>query len=68
MHEKSMKTWDKMQKEGHNGLTSLERGKLCKKSGGKRQKICGQTLSNSEREKSLKTFLKSKSEQVKLWF
>ena len=66
--KKCMKTWNKMQKEGHNGLTGLERGKPCKSSGGKRQKICWWALSNSEREKSLKNFLKSKFEQVKLWF
>ena len=30
-----------MQKEGHKGLTGLWRGKPCKKSEGKRQKIMG---------------------------
>ena len=59
-----MKTWTKMQKEGQNRLTGLKRGKPCKKSGGKRQKIGRWALSNSEREKSLK----SKSEQVKFVF
>ena len=39
MHEKCMKTWNKMQKEGQKGLTGLWRGKPCKKSGGKQQKI-----------------------------
>ena len=39
MHEKCMKTWKKMQKEGHKGLTSLGRQKPCKNFGGKRQKI-----------------------------
>ena len=53
-----------MQKEEHKGLTGLERGKPRKNSGGKRQKFCGLALSNSEREKSLK----SKSEQVKFAF
>ena len=48
---KCMKAWNKMQNEGHNGLTGLKRGKLCKKSKGKRQKICGLALSNLEREK-----------------
>ena len=28
-----------MQKEGYNGLIGLERGKHCKKTGGKQQKI-----------------------------
>ena len=49
-----MKTWSKMQKEGQNRHTDLERGKPCKKSGGKRQKIGRWALSNLEREKSLK--------------
>ena len=35
MHEKCMKTWNKMQKEGHKGLTGLERGKPCKNFEGK---------------------------------
>ena len=39
MHEKCMKTLNKMQKEGHKGLTGLGRQKPCKKFGGKRQKI-----------------------------
>ena len=49
-----MKTWTKMQKEGQNRLTGLERGKPCKKSGGKRQKIVRWALSNLKREKILK--------------
>ena len=65
---KCMKTWNKMQREGHNGQTGLERGKPSKNFGGKRQKIYWWALSKSEREKSLKNFLKSKFEQVKLWF
>ena len=55
---KCMKIWNKMQKEGHNGLTSLDRGKPCKNFGGKRQKIDGGALAKLEREKSLKNFLK----------
>ena len=43
-----------MQKEGHKGLTSLERGKPCKNLGGKWQKNLLVSLANSEREKSLK--------------
>ena len=54
---KCMKTWKFMQKEGYNGLTGLERGKLCKKTGGKRQKIEDEPCPNQrEREKSLKSF------------
>ena len=41
-----------MQKEGHKGLTSLERQKPCKNSGGKRQKILSGALPNRrERER-----------------
>ena len=44
-----------MQKEGYNGLTSLERGKPCKKTGGKRQKIDdGPCLNRRERERERK--------------
>ena len=52
-----------MQKEEYNGLTSLERGKPCKKTGGKRQKIedepCpnrGERERERERERRLKNF------------
>ena len=38
-HEKCMKAWNKMQKEGYKGLTGLGRQKPCKNFGGKRQKI-----------------------------
>ena len=58
-----------MQKEEYNGLTGLERRKPCKKTGGKRQKIDDEPCPNwREREKSLKFFLKSKFEQVKIIF
>ena len=41
-----------MQKEGHKGLTGLERGKPCKNFEGKRQKILSGALPNrGEREK-----------------
>ena len=40
-----------MQKEGYNGLTDLERGKPCKKIGGKQQKIDDEPcLNQRERE------------------
>ena len=40
-----------MQKEGYNGLTDLERGKPCKKTGGKQQKIDDEPcLNRRERE------------------
>ena len=56
MHEKCMKTWNKMHKEGQKRLTSLQGEKPCKNLGGKRQKIDGRALAKSEREKSWKTF------------
>ena len=52
-----------MQKEGYYGLTFLKRGKPCKKTGAKRQKIDDEPCPNRgerererEREKSLKNF------------
>ena len=43
-----------MQKEGYNGLTGLERGKPCKKTGGKRQKIDDEPcLNRRERERKV---------------
>ena len=57
-----------MQKEGYNGLIGLERGKPCKKTGGKRQKIEDEPCPKwreREREKFEK-LLKSEFEQVKL--
>ena len=35
-----------MQKEGQKGLTGLQRGKPCKKSEGKRQKMVGELCPN----------------------
>ena len=56
-----------MQKEGHKGLTSLERGKPCKNLGGKWQKnLLVSLVQFIEREKFEKNFLKNKFEQVKL--
>ena len=57
-----------MQKEGYNGLTSLERVKPCKKNGRKRQKIEIEPLpSRMEREK-LKNFLKKCLTELKISF
>ena len=50
MHEKCMKSWNKMQKEGQKGLTGLEGQKPCKNLGRKWQKIIGGALAKSERE------------------
>ena len=66
MHEKYMKTWNKMQKEGQKGLTGLGRQKPCKNFGRKRQKILGGALAKSEREESLKNFWKSTFEKDNL--
>ena len=56
MHEKCMKTRNKMQKEGQKRLTSLKGQKPCKNLGRKRQKIFGGALAKPEREESLKNF------------
>ena len=67
-HELMHETWKKMQKEGYKGLTSLGRGKPCKKNGGKRQKIEIEPWpSRMEREK-LKNFLKKCLTQLKISF
>ena len=63
-----MKTWKLMQKEGYNGLTSLERGKPCKKTGGKRQKIEDEPCSNQRERKKFEKLLKREFEEVKLSF
>ena len=47
-----------MQKEGQKTLTGLQGQKPCKTLVGKRQKIDGGALAKSEREESLKNFLK----------
>ena len=58
MHEKCMKTRNKLEKEGQKRLTGLQGQKPCKNLGGKRQKIDGGALAKSEREKSKKKFEK----------
>ena len=68
MHEKCMKSWNKMQKEGQKGLTGLGRQKPCKNLGRKRQKIFGGALAKPEREESLKNFWKKAFEKSNLTF
>ena len=68
-----MKTWNKMQKEGQNGFTGLEREKPCKKFGGKQQKFVGEPCPNQRERKAQKTFWKvslnkSNSDFKKTWF
>ena len=58
MHEKCMKTWNKIQNEGQKGLTGLWREKPCKKSGRKRQKLWASLVQLGEREKVWKPFWK----------
>ena len=52
MHEKCMKTRNKLEKEGQKGLTGLQGQKPCKNLEGKRQKI------EKNFEKSKSVFLK----------
>ena len=68
MHEKCMKSWNKLQKEGQKGLTDFGRQKPYKNSGGKRQKIFGGALAKSEREERLKIFEKVPFEKDILTF
>ena len=55
-----------MQKEGYNRLTGLEKGKPCKKTGGKRQKIDDEPCPNWREREKFEKLLKSEFEQVKL--
>ena len=68
MHEKCMKTWNKMQKERKKRLIGLGRQKPCKNFRRKRQKIFGGDSARSEREESLKNFWKSAFEKDNLTF
>ena len=66
---KCMKTWNKMQKEGYNGLTGLERGKPCKRNGRKRQKNWDWALTKSYGERKVKkTFWKKCLTKPKISF
>ena len=52
MHEKCMKTRNKLEKEGQKGLTGLQGQKPCKNLEGKRQKLdSGAQSQHGEREK-----------------
>ena len=52
MHEKCMKSRNKLEKEGQKGLTGLQGQKICKNLEGKRQKIwMVEPRANAEREK-----------------
>ena len=59
-----------MQKEGYNGLIGLERGKPCKKTGGKRKKkkFDDEPCPNWREREKFEKLLKSEFEQVKLSF
>ena len=58
MHEKCMKSRNKMQKEGQKRLTGLQGQKPRKNLGGKRQKIDGGAFSQVGEKEKLKNFLK----------
>ena len=58
MHEKCMKTWNKMQKEGQKRLIGLQGQKPCKNLGGKWQKIDGGAYSQRGEREKLKNYLK----------
>ena len=58
MHEKCMKTRNKLKKEGQKGLTGLQGQKPCKNLEGKRQKIEWWSLEPTRREKEEKNYLK----------
>ena len=63
MHEKCMKTRNKLEKEGQKGLTGLQGQKPCKNFEGKRQKFEWWSLEPTRREKEEKNYLK-KSKSV----
>ena len=58
MHEKCMKTRNKLEKEGQKGLTGLQGQKPCKYFEGKRQKFEWWSLEPTRREKEEKDYLK----------
>ena len=58
MHEKCMKTRNKLEKEGQKGLTGLQGQKPCKNLEGKRQKFEWWSLEPTRREKEEKNYLK----------
>ena len=57
MHEKCMKTRNKLEKEGQKGLTGLQGQKPCKNLEGKRQKFEWWSLEPTLREKEEKNYL-----------
>ena len=58
MHEKCMKTRNKLEKEGQKGLTGLQGQKPCKNLEGKQQKFEWWSLEPTRREKEEKNYLK----------
>ena len=51
MHEKCMKTRNKLEKEGQKGFTGFQGQKPCKNLEGKRQKQMVEPKANAERER-----------------
>ena len=64
MHEKCMKSRNKLEKEGQKGLTGLQGQKPCKNLEGKRQKNGWWSLEPTRRERKEKNYLKSNFEKV----
>ena len=58
MHEKCMKSRNKLEKEGQKGLTGLQGQKPCKNLEGKRQKFGWWSLEPTRRERKEKNYLK----------
>ena len=68
MHEKCMKTRNKLEKEGQKGLTGLQGQKPCKNLEGKRQKFEWWSLEPTRREKEEKNYLKRTLKKSKFVF
>ena len=64
MHEKCMKTRNKLEKEGQKGLTGFQGQKPCKKLEGKQQKNGWWSLEPTRRERKARNYLKSDFEKV----
>ena len=58
VHEKCMKSRNKLEKEGQKGLTGLQGQKPCKNLEGKRQKFGSWSLEPTRRERKEKNYLK----------
>ena len=66
MHEKCMKSRNKLEKEGQKGLIGLQGQKPCKNLEGKTTKIGWWSLEPTRRERKEKNYLKSNFEKVQI--